>query len=102
MSVSSINDHIKAPKGAVFIGAEVRGAWFVIRYSVPIFKPDQESPCRYHLVEFFFNQDGREVFRLEIHPAKKKQGWFRRLLEKVKHANTNSAQDLRQSAMSAQ
>jgi len=54
MSVSSINDHIKAPIGAVFVRAGVRQGWFVISYDV--------SGQR---VEFFYNQMGREVFRVQ-------------------------------------
>lgn len=54
MSVSSINDHIKPPKGAAFIRAGAHDGWFVITYEV-----EGRS------VQFFYNQMGREVFRVD-------------------------------------
>lgn len=56
MSVSSINDRINPPKGAVFVRAGAREGWFVVTYEVSG-----------KTVEIFYNQMGREVFRVD-HP----------------------------------
>lgn len=54
MRVTSINEHIRHPEGAVFVRAEARYAWFVISYDL-----------KGQRVEVFYNSDGREVFKIE-------------------------------------
>lgn len=77
MSVSSINDHIKPPKGAVFVRADARDGWFVITYTVSG-----------KVVEFFYNQMGREVFRVDI-PRPTRWGKFVEFW-RVNYANTDT------------
>lgn len=71
--VSSVNDHIKPPKGAVFVRADARDGWFVVTYEVSG-----------KGVEIFYNQIGREVFRVDFPPDSRT--WWERLF----HANPNT------------
>jgi hypothetical protein len=79
MSVSSINDHIKPPKGAVFLRSDVRHGWFVVTYKIGS-----------RTVEFFYNDQGREVFRVD-HPAVAVGKWqrFKKFLREA-YANSDS------------
>jgi hypothetical protein len=64
MKVSSLNDHIKPPKGAELIRAGLVMGWFVISYR------HKEG-----LTEFYFNDQGREVFRTDYPQSRLKRWW---------------------------
>jgi hypothetical protein len=87
MSVSSINGHIKPPKGAVYISSGARQGWFVITYSVP-YRFVNEKPEKFRPVDIFYNQDGREVFRVECAPVRR-ESWLKRLFKGVGEAYAN-------------
>jgi hypothetical protein len=87
MRVSSVNGHINLPPGAVTVRADARQGWFVICFQF-----------EGHLVEVFYNDMGREVFRVDYPVPQKMMAWERisRYLWKGKHANPDTPQEMRQ------
>lgn len=85
MKVSSINGHVHPPAGAVCVGADSRQGWFVVSYQI-----------NGDLAEFFYNQVGREVFRVDYPRPTKLWAWERisRYLWKGKYANPDTAESV--------